>query len=260
MLVSERDCETRDNTRKDIQKLGGSVKLVRFMNESEEALVNSLSYHLTSWNQFGVQLMQDIFEVVSLHGLFRVEEFQEFLYKLRGDVHLERPYFNSFIDNKLQKEFIDPLQMWPGWLNLIFGFHSSLGELKILFLEIGKWPENVFLNHGHNIVEVRNNETDNRFLILQKLLNLVNSIKSFGLAFNIFALILVVIVLLADQQLLLERLLGVLGSGATGSSLPHSLSTSCSGFGRGSLHSRFGRLLRTLLLHFNNYKGIQILF
>ena len=41
-------------------------------------------------------------------------------------------------------------------------------------------------------------------------MNLVNSVQPFGLALDILGLVLVVVGLLTDQELLLERLLGVL--------------------------------------------------
>ena len=109
--------------------------------------------------------------------------------------------------------------MRPGWLDLVFSLHSGLGELQILFLEIGKWSENVFLDHGHHVVQMGDNQTHNRFLILQQLLDLVNGVESFGLALDILALVLVIVVLLANKQLLLEGLLGVLGCGTPRSSL-----------------------------------------
>lgn len=66
VLVSQWDSETTDDTGQDVQKLSGTVELVSFMDEGEEALVNCLSNHLSSWHQFGIQLVKDVLEVVSL--------------------------------------------------------------------------------------------------------------------------------------------------------------------------------------------------
>ena len=55
-----------------------------------------------------------------------------------------------------------------------------------------------------------NDETDNGLLVLQQLLDLVNGIQPLGLALDIFGLVLVIIVLLAYKQFLLEALLGLL--------------------------------------------------
>ena len=61
-------------------------------------------------------------------------------------------------------------------------------------------------------------QADDRFLILKKLLDFVDCIQPLGLSFNILGFILVVVVLLADEKLLLETLLRVFVRGtSTGS-------------------------------------------
>ena len=75
--------------------------------------------------------------------------------------------------------------MWPRWLNLVFSFDSGLGELKVGLLEVWKGSEDVLLDHGHNIVQKWNNQTNDRLLILKHLLDLVNGVKSFGLALDV---------------------------------------------------------------------------
>ena len=106
--------------------------------------------------------------------------------------------------------------MWPGWLNFVLGFNTGLRELEVGSLEVWQWAEDVLLDHGHDIVQQWNNQANDRLLILEHLLDLVDGVKSLSLALDILLLILIVVGLLADQQFLLETLLGVLlGSGAT---------------------------------------------
>ena len=108
--------------------------------------------------------------------------------------------------------------MWPCGIDFILSFDTCLRELKVLFFDIWKWSENVLLDHGHNVIEVWNDETDDGLLVLQVLLDLINGIESLGLALNILGLILVIVVLLANEQLLLETLLSLflwLASGTT---------------------------------------------
>tara|TARA_B100000780_G_C21015603_1_gene406851 strand:- start:131 stop:439 length:309 start_codon:yes stop_codon:yes gene_type:complete len=57
---------------------------------------------------------------------------------------------------------------------------------------------------------MRNDEADHLLLILQELLDLIDSIKPLSFTFNILGLVLVIVVLLANEQLLLEALLGQL--------------------------------------------------
>ena len=197
-----------------------------FMDQGEEALVDSLSDHFSSWDKLGIQLVENVLEVVSLNGFFGVKKFQEFLDELRGNVNFEWSNFNCLVDDELKEELIDTLEMWPGWFDLIFLLHTSLRELKIRLLEVGKWPEDIFLNHGHYIVKVRNNQANDSLLILKQLLDLINGVQSFGLAFDILRFVLVIVVLLTDQQLLLEALLGVLVGCATSSSLAWCISVS----------------------------------
>jgi hypothetical protein len=53
--------------------------------------------------------VQDVLEVVSLDGFFRVEELEELLDELRCYVNLELAHFDSLIDHQLQEEFVDSL-------------------------------------------------------------------------------------------------------------------------------------------------------
>jgi hypothetical protein len=55
-----------------------------------------------------------------------------------------------------------------------------------------------------------NDQAYHGLLILQQLLDFIDGIETLGLALHILGLIFVVVVLLADEQLLLEALLGVL--------------------------------------------------
>jgi len=75
--------------------------------------------------------------------------------------------------------------MWPGGFNFILSLNTGLRELKIGFFEVGEWSEDVFLNHGHNVIKMWDNETYNRLLILEQLLNFVDSVKSLGLSFDV---------------------------------------------------------------------------
>lgn len=102
--------------------------------------------------------------------------------------------------------------MWPGWIDLVLSLDTCLRELKIGLFDIRQRPKDVLLDHGHYIVEVRNDETDDHLLILQVLLDLIDGIKSLSFALDIFGLVLVVVVLLADEQFLLEALLRAFSS------------------------------------------------
>ena len=150
--------------KEEVEKLLSELKSGE--NKSEEAFVDCLSNHFSSRNQFGVKFMEDVLQIISLDWFFGVEEFQEFLHELRSHVNLQRSNLNCFVDDKLQEKLIDTLQMWPGWLDFIFGFDTSFRKLKIGLLEIRQWSKYVLLDHGHDIVQVRNDETDDCLLVL----------------------------------------------------------------------------------------------
>ena len=155
------------------------------MNESEETLVNGLTNHLSAGHKFGVKLVENVLQVVSFDGLFRVEELKEFLHELGRNVDLERSNFNRFIYNQLKEELVDALEMGPSRLNFVLLLDTGFGELKVGLLEVWQGSENVLLNHGHNVVQVGNNQRNNRLLILKHLLDFVDSVQPFGLALNV---------------------------------------------------------------------------
>ena len=176
VFVSKRNGESTDDAGKDIKKFSSTVEFVSLVNKSEEALIDCLSNHLSSWDKLCVQLVKDIFEIVSFDRFFRVKELKEFLDELWSDVNFERSDFDSFVDDKLKEEFVDTLQVRPSWLNFVLSFNTSFRELQIRLLEVRKWSENVLLNHSHDIVQEWDYQTDNSFLVLKELLNFVDSV------------------------------------------------------------------------------------
>ena len=166
VLISEGNSESTDDTGQNVEKLGRAVEFVILVDQCEEALVDGLTDHFSSRHKLRVQLMQNVFQVVSLDRLLGVEQLKELLHELRSNVDLERSYFNGFVNDELQEKLINSLQMWPGRIDLILGLDTCLRELKIGLLDIGQRPKDVLLDHGHDIVEVRNDEADDRLLVL----------------------------------------------------------------------------------------------
>ena len=131
VLISQRNCETTDDGCVDIQKLGGTVEFVVLVDKSEEALVHCLSNHFSSWDKFGIQLVENVLQVVSLNRFLGVEQLQEFLHKLWGHIDFKSLNFNSLMNYKLKEEFINSLKMRPSWLNFFLSLNTSLLELEI---------------------------------------------------------------------------------------------------------------------------------
>lgn len=94
VLISERDSETRDDTCENVKQLSGTIELVVLMDKSEEALIHSLSNHLSSRHELSVKLVEDVLKVVSLDRFFRVEEFKELLHELDRHVNLQLLHVN----------------------------------------------------------------------------------------------------------------------------------------------------------------------
>lgn len=227
VFVTKRHCKTRDDTRQNVEELSSTVKFVSLVDKSEEALVDSLTDHLSAGHKLGVELMQDVLKVISLDRLFGVKELKELLHELGSNIHFQRSNLNGFVDNQLQEELVDTLEMRPSGLNLIFLLYTSLGELQVGLLEVRKRSENVLLNHSHDVVQVRNDERNDGLLILKHLLDFINGVQSFGLSLDVLRLIFVVVVLLANEKFLLKRLFGVLVCSSTCLSVRASIA-SCS--------------------------------
>ena len=66
VLVPEWYCKSTNDTGQNIKKLSSTIELVVLMNQSKEALVHCLSNHFSSWNQFGIELVKNVLEIVSL--------------------------------------------------------------------------------------------------------------------------------------------------------------------------------------------------
>lgn len=64
--------------------------------------------------------MQDVLQVVSLDGLFRIEQFEELLYKLWCNIDLEGFNVYGFIYDKLEEELVNSLEVGPGGVHFIF--------------------------------------------------------------------------------------------------------------------------------------------
>ena len=69
VFISERDCKATDNTGENIQEFGSSIKFVGCVNKGEKALVNSFSNHFSSWDELGIQFVQNALKVVSFDRL-----------------------------------------------------------------------------------------------------------------------------------------------------------------------------------------------
>ena len=139
------------------------------------------SWFKISITYLGVQLMEDVFKIVALNGLFGVEQVEEFLDELRGHIDLEGAHFHGLVDDELEEELVDALEMGPGWVHLFFLINTSLREAEVGFLDVWKRSENILLDHLHDFVQVGNNDANHIFLVLKHLLELLNGIESFSL-------------------------------------------------------------------------------
>lgn len=88
VFVSERNCKATDYTSENIQEFGSSIEFVGRVNKGEKALVNSFSNHFSSWDKFGIKLMQNVLKVVTLDRFFSIEELKELLDELWRHIDL----------------------------------------------------------------------------------------------------------------------------------------------------------------------------
>jgi len=128
-----------------------------------------------------VEFVQNVFEVVAFNGFFRVEQLQELLHELRSHVYLETAHFHSLVNHELQEELVDALQVGPGGVHLFFLVNACLREAEVRFLDVWQRSEDVFLDHLHHLVEVRDNQRLHVLLVLKHLLELLDGVEAFSL-------------------------------------------------------------------------------
>ena len=101
------------------------------MDQSIEAFVHRLTDHFSSWHQLGVELVKDVFEEISLDGLFSIEQIKEFLYELGSHIDFKSSDFDSLAHDQLEEKFIDSTKMGPCWVNVFFLLDTSLSKVEI---------------------------------------------------------------------------------------------------------------------------------
>lgn len=68
----------------------------------------------------GIQLVKNIFEVVSLNRFLRIKQFEELLDELGSNINLQGFHIHRLVDHKLQEKFINALDMRPGGVDFVF--------------------------------------------------------------------------------------------------------------------------------------------
>lgn len=131
---------------------------MRLVDKRVEALVHRLPDHLSSRNQLGVELVKDVLEEVAFDSLFSIEQIEEFLNELRGNVNFKSSDLDSITHDQLEEKLIDSTEMGPSWVDVLFLFNTSLSEVEIAAFDIRKRSEDVLLNHSHDLVQLGNNE------------------------------------------------------------------------------------------------------
>ena len=129
----------------------------------------------------GVEFVEDVFEVVTLNGLFGVKEIQKFLHELRRDIDLELSDFNGFVDDELQEKLVDALQMRPCRVHFFLLVDTCLSEVQIALLHVWQGSEYILFDHLHDLVEVGDDDADYVFLVLEHLLELRDRVQTLSL-------------------------------------------------------------------------------
>lgn len=73
VFFSQRNSKTRNDGSQNIQELRCAVEFEIFVDQTVETVIDSLSDHLSSGNQFSVEPMKDVLEILSFSGFFRVK-------------------------------------------------------------------------------------------------------------------------------------------------------------------------------------------
>lgn len=60
VFFSQRNSKTTDNTSQDIQKFSSSIEFIVLMDKCIETISDSLSNHLSPWNELSIESMKNI--------------------------------------------------------------------------------------------------------------------------------------------------------------------------------------------------------
>ena len=129
----------------------------------------------------GVELVENVLEVVTLDRLLRVEQIEELLDELGSDEDLELLDLDRFVDNELQEELVDTLQVGPGGVHFFLLIDTGFGEVQIALFHARQRTENVLLNHLHDFIDVGKDDADDIFLVCEQLLDLLDGVETLRL-------------------------------------------------------------------------------
>jgi hypothetical protein len=107
MFGPEWDGKARDDGGEDVQELTGPVELVILVDEGVKEVGDALPDHLPPRDQFGVQAVENVFQILPFLGFLGVEQLQELLYELVGDIRPKGPLVDAVVDDKLEKELVN---------------------------------------------------------------------------------------------------------------------------------------------------------
>jgi hypothetical protein len=79
----------------------------------------------------GVELVEDVLEVVAFDGLLGVEKFEEILDELRCHVDFERADLDGLVDDELKEKFVDALQVGPRGIHFFFLVNTCLSHTQV---------------------------------------------------------------------------------------------------------------------------------
>lgn len=159
--------------------------------------------------------MQDILEVVALLWQLRIEQFQELLNELSRNIRLDQLRVYLVTDDYGEEEFVDALQMGPGWVDVRYLLHTRLRVVHALF-DARQWAEYVSLYHVHDLIQVRHNKLSDQFLVVHHGADLVECIDTLSFTLKIARSFAVVELATADSELLHKVILGVSALGWLG--------------------------------------------
>ena len=74
--------------------------------------------------------------------------------------------------------------MGPRGIHLFFLVDTGFGHAEVALFDVGEGTEDVLFDHGEDFVEVRNNKSSDRFLVLQHSLEFLDRIQPISLQRN----------------------------------------------------------------------------
>ena len=157
----KRNDVTTDDAGIHVKELTCSIKLVSFMNQVMECILDRRSNNLSSLHKFNIKYIQNLLMNISFFLFFRIRKSNVLMNKAIRNPRFQIILLNWLIINQLLKDFINAFNVLPCWfflLHLFISCNFTLALIKFNRFKIRESPKEILLNHLHELLKLGNHQ------------------------------------------------------------------------------------------------------